>query len=404
MKQYIINRDMLKESESFATATADELRVLIAVVANDGEITDASIIAQEAKTSACRAKSSLVLWEESGILTLTERQSITEEFEENINDSAITAKIAAKTIRSGELAEFMENFAEMTGVAALSTEAAKLISAVYGELGVSTDYMLSLAVYISEKGKLTAKRFFIEAEKLVKRGVDTDEALAEYINEKKNEAPAEWEFRRLIGIYDRTLTKSEKTYVKRWYTEYGYGNELIGEAYDIMISNKGKLALPYMNKILTDWKDGGVFDVKNIPAPNLSVSSGNLSGARSAFSNASVDAVNAKSDRERYYALLREKAQTRADKYLAMANGNARFKEIDTELSKMEIALAKAEVFEPKNLPALKQKKQSLLSERKSILFALKIDESDLLPKFSCDQCSDTGFLKNGVACGCYKG
>jgi len=258
MKQYIINRDMLKESESFATATADELRVLIAVVANDGEITDATIIAQEAKTSACRAKSSLVLWEESGILTLTERQSITEEFEENINDSAITAKIAAKTIRSGELAEFMENFAEMTGVAALSTEAAKLISAVYGELGVSTDYMLSLAVYISEKGKLTAKRFFIEAEKLVKRGVDTDSALTEYINEKKNEAPAEWEFRRLIGIYDRTLTKSEKTYVKRWYTEYGYGNELIGEAYDIMISNKGKLALPYMNKIITGWYEGGV--------------------------------------------------------------------------------------------------------------------------------------------------
>lgn len=258
MKQYIINRDMLKECETFATATADELRVLLAVMASDGEITDGAAIGKVAKTTACRAKASLVLWEESGVLTLTERQSITEEFEENTNDSTMTARAAARTIRSGALAEFMENFAEMTGVAAVSTEAAKLISAVYGELGVSTDYMLALAVYISEKGKLTAKRFYIEAERLVKRGIDTDAALTEYINEKKNEAPAEWEFRRLFGVYDRTLTKSEKAYVKRWYAEYGYGNELIGEAYDIMISNKGKLALPYMNKILTGWYESGV--------------------------------------------------------------------------------------------------------------------------------------------------
>ena len=170
----------------------------------------------------------------------------------------MTAKAAAKTIRQGELGEFMENFAEMTGVAALSTEAAKLVSSVYGELGVSTDYMLSLAVHISEKGKLTAKRFFIEAEKLVKRGIDTDEALTEYINEKKNEAPAEWEFRRLVGVYDRTLTKSERGYVKKWYGEFGYSNEIVGEAYDITVNNKGKLVLSYMDKILTGWHDAGV--------------------------------------------------------------------------------------------------------------------------------------------------
>lgn len=257
MKQYIINRDALTSCETFATATAEELRVLLAVIAGDGEA-DIKTIAKTAATTVARAKSSLVLWEESGILTATERQSITEEFEENLEDVAMTAKGAAKTIRTGELGKFMADFAEMTGVAALSTEAAKLVSAVYGELGVSTDYMLSLAVYISEKGKLTAKRFFIEAEKLVKRGIDTDEALTEYINGKKNEAPSEWEFRRLIGVYDRTLTKSEKAYVKKWYGEYGYGNELIGEAYDITVNLKGKLVLSYMGKILEGWHDGGV--------------------------------------------------------------------------------------------------------------------------------------------------
>ena len=69
----------------------------------------------------------------------------------------------------------------------------------------------------------------------------------------------------------------------------------------------------------------------------------------------------------------------------------------------MEIALAKAEVFEPQNLPALQDKKKALLQERKDILSGLEISEQDLLPQFACKRCSDTGFLPSGTACNCYK-
>lgn len=267
------------------------------------------------------------------------------------------------------------------------------------KLGFDDAALLDVALFCMKNGRGSFDDMHTLVEKLAAQGAVSAAQVKAYLKEKNDDLKLFTRIQELCG----GLRKSgaNLALLKNW-REWGFSEAMILEA--AKRSATSASPLPYMNKILTDWKDGGVFDVKNIPAPNLSVSSGNLSGARSAFSNASVDAVNAKSDRERYYALLREKAQTRADKYLAMANGNARFKEIDTELSKMEIALAKAEVFEPKNLPALKQKKQSLLSERKSILFALKIDESDLLPKFSCTQCSDTGFLKNGVACDCYKG
>ena len=86
-----------------------------------------------------------------------------------------------------------------------------------------------------------------------------------------------------------------------------------------------------------------------------------------------IEAVNAKADRERYYATLREKAQSRADKFVSKANKNPRFKEISKELSTMEIALAKAEVFEPANLPGLTKAKAALLRERRSILEELGI-------------------------------
>ena len=69
----------------------------------------------------------------------------------------------------------------------------------------------------------------------------------------------------------------------------------------------------------------------------------------------------------------------------------------------MEISLAKAEVFEPKSLPALTEKKAALLRERRLLLEKLGIDEAQLSPQFTCVKCSDTGFLPSGVACNCYK-
>ena len=149
-----------------------------------------------------------------------------------------------------------------------------------------------------------------------------------------------------------------------------------------------------MNKILSEWKRAEIYSPQAIPDSPTTP-------ART-YTNPAVEAVNAKADRERYYSLLREKAQARADKFVAKANGNARFKEITAELSKMEIALAKAEVFEPKQLPLLEEQKSALLVERSKILQGLGITEAELSPQFSCRKCSDTGFLKSGAACNCY--
>ena len=161
--------------------------------------------------------------------------------------------------------------------------------------------------------------------------------------------------------------------------------------------------IPYMNKILSDWKRLEIFDVKNIPeTENASVGKAGSYAARGGFVSAAVEAANAKSDRERYYALLREKAQMRADRFLAKANANGRFKEVSAGLAKMEISLAKAEVFEPQKLPALTAQKTALLQERGEILSGLGISEKDLLPQYTCKKCSDTGFLKSGKACDCY--
>lgn len=115
-----------------------------------------------------------------------------------------------------------------------------------------------------------------------------------------------------------------------------------------------------------------------------------------------IDAINAKADRERYYANLQARAQARVDRITEIAMGDSRFKELSKELSKLEIELARAEVYNLGTLDDLKQKQEQLLSERASVLRKLGIKESDFTPTFKCEKCSDTGYLPSGVACDCY--
>ncbi len=261
MIDYKFNAAALTASEAFTEASREELRVLLALIASGGRAESEGELAKAAGVSRGRASSSLVFWEESGIIT--ERDgipTITEEFEERVQLGKLdtgTAISAAKSVRDNELAALIAECARLMDRPALNTEEIKTINALYTQFKLDEEYIITLAAYINDKGKLTAARLGTEAEKLVKRGIDTAEGLMAYIEEKANESTDEWEFRHLLGIYNRTLTKSEQEYVKKWYGEFGYGEDIIGEAYDITVRNTSKLSLPYMDTLLTSWHESG---------------------------------------------------------------------------------------------------------------------------------------------------
>ena len=54
------------------------------------------------------------------------------------------------------------------------------------------------------------------------------------------------------------------------------------------------------------------------------------------------------------------------------------------------------------DVPALLIKKQALIKERREILKGLNMTEADLLPRYKCLKCSDTGFKPDGCQCNCY--
>ncbi len=257
--------------------------------------------------------------------------------------------------------------------------------------GYEESSLLDLALFClkSERGGFEGMNVLMD--ELFQNGVISPDGVKAFLKEKNDELKLLTKIQALCG----NLRKNTATLalVGTW-RQWKFSDEMILEA--AKRSASGANPIPYMNKILSDWKHADVFTLDAIPAHENT-------GSAKTFVNAQVEAINAKSDRDRYYAILREKAQARVDEALKKANGEPRFKELSSSLSKMELALAKAEIYEPDTLPTLRSRKKALLTERKDVLSALGMTEADLLPQFVCKKCNDTGFAKGGAACDCYK-
>lgn len=123
------------------------------------------------------------------------------------------------------------------------------------------------------------------------------------------------------------------------------------------------------------------------------------------------DSTEARAKRERFYSERKAKAQSIADKILNRFLQDEEFKRIHKRLRELELEIAKAEVAaengsdkSKKELVKLTQEQGRLRQTRLVIIEKNGLSEEDLLPKWHCKKCSDTGYLANGAMCDCYKG
>ncbi len=115
-----------------------------------------------------------------------------------------------------------------------------------------------------------------------------------------------------------------------------------------------------------------------------------------------IATLNEKTEFESYYAKLQWKAKQIAEAYESRLDSDVIYKDLHTQLKKLEIDLAKAEVFYPGAVTELKTKKQMLRVRISKRMAELNISPKDLKPPWQCKKCSDSGFLPNGRQCSCY--
>lgn len=256
---------------AFADASADELRILMALIDSSPNALSDEDIRKISGAPASRVRAALVLWESEGIIYKQEgaEGTVSEEFDTVVRRGEIDEEEAlqvAKNIRDEELCEMLDICAKLMGKPALSTTEVKNLTALVSQYSLTPEFVVMLATYLSEHGKLTAVRLRDRAISLVEKSVDTTEALEVYLNKKESETAAEKEFKRIFGSLWRESSDAERALFKKWDEEFGFSTAIVKEAYNKSSIAKGTLALPHIDKILTDWYNAGCKTVEECKA------------------------------------------------------------------------------------------------------------------------------------------
>ncbi len=268
---YKLNTGAIVSSGILNEASKDELRVLLYIVGKSGKNINPNAISTALGLSAARVKSSVALFGEHGIISEDNGlPTVSYEFEERPSrpgelDEELSVDVA-REIRDSSLRDLIDDIAAMLGVPTLGAQQTKHVTSLKSQLSLSNDYILTLAAYLFEHSKLKPKRLADTAARLVNKGIDTIEALEAYIETEESRSSDEYELRRILGIWDRALSASEKRYLEKWTKEFGYSFGVIGEAYDVTSLNLNKVSLRYMDKLITAWHDAGLTTVNEIRA------------------------------------------------------------------------------------------------------------------------------------------
>lgn len=290
-----INADVprLGGSEALLEASPEELRILLCLL-ETGRVDDNSVkeLAQAAGCGVARAKSALRYWQEVGVLvtleeaeaaesaptsaepTPTEKTAAQKESEEKPKPRKplrptgegreVTSSEAAAIIRDRGLASFITT-CEATIGRMLNTRETTILTGILNDLPFSEEYVLILISYCMKK---TDRFSFTYLEKtaysMLDRELLTPEELNGYLTMLDRFQSKEWSLRKLFGIGERSLTKTEREYFMRWTEEFGYGEDIIGIAYDIAVDHMGKISFRYINKMLTKFHEAGAKTEKEV--------------------------------------------------------------------------------------------------------------------------------------------
>ena len=267
---YIINPLRVIDNPAFKEASKEELRVLIALIELSGRADDTKALADSAGISVARCKAALAFWEESGVIRENDgTPTIIEEFEERLvrgEIDEVPAVDVAKSIRDENLASMIDECAMLLGQACLSNAEVKNLTGLYTQYSLSAEYIVTLAAHLQSRSTLTVKRLCDKAITLHNKGCESIEALNSYIKMAEETSGAEWEVRRVLGIYNRNLSPSEKELFRKWVYDFEYSATIIEEAFDIAALNTKNGDLRYMDKILSDWHNAGCKTVSECKA------------------------------------------------------------------------------------------------------------------------------------------
>ncbi len=235
--------------------------------------------------------------------------------------------------------------------------------------GYSEDALLFIANRLFREGKNTLAAADDLIEQLRGRGVIDLSSVNDYFEDDKKTEEFLTKMLMTCGA-NRRPNAWDKENLLIW-KSWNFSEDMILEA--ARLSAGKNSPLPYMNSVLSNWKNKGVFSIETAQENPAALTT---------------------EDYNREYARRRTVAVSRAQKNLERAMELDGFSKIYERIFSIEKDIAFAEIAEDASAAeTLNREKTELYAKAGKILEQIGLDFSDLSPKYTCTKCNDTGYV-----------
>jgi DnaD/phage-associated family protein len=237
--------------------------------------------------------------------------------------------------------------------------------------GFTDETLLFIASRCFKTGKNTLPKMDELVELLHERGFIDLSSVGDYFDSQKKAEEFITKLLTVAGL-NRRPNPWDKENLNTW-KSWHFSEDMILEAAKLSAGKSSPIA--YMNAILSNWKNNGVFTVESIDE-----------GVKA------TDTTQESYNRE--YSRRRALALSRAQKNTEKATTVSGFTEIYTKINGMEKDLAFAEISGDKELLLkLETEQKALISKAEDMLKTIGLTIRDLSPVYACSKCNDTGYV-----------
>lgn len=156
---------------------------------------------------------------------------------------------------NGELSGMIDECQNIFGKLFNPTEVNKIM-ALTEYFRLDCEYVLLLCYYCKKIGKASVPYLDKMARSLYNEGIDNVDALGDRLGELEAAADLGGYYRTLSGAGKRSFTDRESKFLSQW-VKWNISPDLLKLAYEVSVDATGAPSMPYINKVLSNWKEAG---------------------------------------------------------------------------------------------------------------------------------------------------
>lgn len=279
-----VPKDFIEHIMPTANASYVMVYLYIMLLAQTGKNMGTNEIAKRLGLIESDVINAIKYWNKKGILSGTgENIIIKKSADEELspeNDKKSIEDIASIVDGNPALADLCAIAQEMLGKT-LANNDIETLYWFYDQLGFSPEVISMLLEYCVSMDKRSMKYIEKVAITWHENNIITMEDAQAYITRASKRDEFTASLRKLFGISDRNLSKTETLYLETWRDEFKMSADMVGLAYEYCVMAIGKLSFPYINTILKRWAEQGILTIPDAERDHENFRQQNAGGAAS---------------------------------------------------------------------------------------------------------------------------